>query len=128
MGYNRPTKKMKKLMVMFCVLMMSAAAFADKSATCAFQSIPNAYVVAEVHAKQLGNCQYTGAVYTIRVNSYGVKDGAVIVQVQYETKDHGTNTIEKTVYISNGKGEDSVSGECASSWDFRVNVYNAVCK
>jgi hypothetical protein len=120
---------MKKLLVMFCVIMMSVTAFADKSASCAFQSRQDAYVVAEVHVRQLGNCQYTGAVYDINVNSYGVNEGAVIVQIQYETKDHGTNTLEKTIYISNGKGDGSISGECAKSWtDFSVSVYNAVCR
>ena len=82
-------------------------------------------MVAEAHCKS--TCNY--CVYTVNVTSYGVKEGAVIVQIQYETAEGGTNTIEKTIYISNGKGNGEISsGQCAKSWTgFRVSVYNAIC-
>lgn len=121
---------MKKIFVVLTVLVMSVAAFADHSASCAFRGTPDAYVVAEAHMRDLCSGSTKGAVFTVNVNSYGVKEGAVIVQIQYETKEHGTNTVEKTFYISDGKASGQIiANECAKEWgEFKVNVYNAVCR
>ncbi len=128
MGYNRPKKKMKKLLVMFSIILMSLTVYADdKSATCKFESIPNAYVVAEVNLYHI--CHTNSNVqFDVKVNSYGVKEGAVIVKITYPTRNNGLNTIEKTIYIQDGIGKATLKGPCATSWtDYSVTAYNAIC-
>ena len=121
---------MKKFFSLLTIVLISIAAFADHSASCAFRGNSDAYVGAEAQMTHKCSGSTKSAIFRVNVNSYGVKEGAVIVQIQYETAEHGIDTAEKTFYISDGKASgEIVASECAKEWgEFRVNVYNAVCR
>ncbi len=120
---------MKKLLAIFCIVFISMSTFAEEAASCYFRSNSSAYVTASVECTKTGNCNYTGANFTITIRSYGEKEGSVIVTIQYSSPSTGKEErLTKVVTITNGKGSDSVTGPCiSSSRNFKVTVSNAVC-
>lgn len=117
---------MKKLISLLVCMMMAIGVFADSrsgSASCKVDEIPGAYIYAEVRA--------SGDRYTVKVTSYGVKEGTV--EVEFDWKKEGESKHESTlVHFSNGKGEvdNGYFTNNHNSWPTisNVRVYNPICR
>ena len=120
---------MKKIIAIISATIISLVAFAsaqgEKTSSCKIEGIPGAYVTARTG-------EVTGDGYLhVYVNSYGVSNAGVTVEVAFTKDPNGENvqTEEKMCYVSNGSGEAKIyvgkGGVFRARW---IKVYNAVCR
>ena len=112
---------------------MSINCFAEGSGSCRIESIPGAYVYANV--SQVGGTDWLA----FTVNAYGVEDGMVTVTVKYDVPYQGKTysyEIVKTIEFKDGKGSlPKVRVEVPTNynniWNIRitnVTVENPICR
>lgn len=112
---------------------MSINCFAEGSGSCRIESIPGAYVYANV--SQVGGTDWLA----FTVNAYGVEDGMVTVTVKYNVPYMGETysyEIVKTIEFKDGKGSlpkvrAEVPTNYNNTWNIRitnVTVENPICR